>query len=141
MESKEEFAQKLIFPVGPEAPEEIAENFIGRVYLYALVPFDSPLKHPVSHVVFEPRCRNNWHKHPRGQILLVTGGRGWYQEEGKEARELHAGDVVEILPSVKHWHGAAADSWFAHIAMEADMIAGPPEWLEPMSDEQYNKLR
>jgi quercetin dioxygenase-like cupin family protein len=94
----------------------------------------------IGNVTFEPGCRNNWHKHPGGQILLVTGGRGWYQEDGKEARELHAGDIVEIPCNVKHWHGAAKDSWFVHIAIEANTKAGPAEWLGPVTDEEYHKL-
>ena len=90
-------------------------------------------------------CRNNWHVHRGdkggGQILLVTGGRGWYQEWGKEARELHAGDVVAIPVGVKHWHGAAKDSWFAHIAIEVPGENTSNEWLEPVEDEEYAKLK
>lgn len=72
---------------------------------------------------------------------MVTGGRGWYQEEGKPAQELHAGDVVEILPNVKHWHGAASDSWFVHLAVAATISEGPTEWFEPVTDEEYKKLK
>ncbi len=105
------------------------------------MPYDSPLKCIVSNVTFEPGCHNKWHRHSGGQVLLVTLGRGWYQEEGKEPRELHPGDVVEILPNVKHWHGAASDSWFSHISIEVDKTAGPIEWLEPVTEEEYKKLR
>ncbi len=105
-----------------------------------IVPFDSKLGCPIGNVAFEPGCRNNWHKHSGGQILLVTGGRGCYQEEGKEARELHAGDVVEIPCNVKHWHGAAPDSWFFHLAIEANAKADAAQWLKPVSDEDYNNL-
>ncbi len=76
-----------------------------------------------------------------GQILLVTGGRGWYQEEGKEAQELQAGDVVNIPQGVKHWHGAAKDSWFVHIAVEIPGVNGKTEWLEAVDDEHYSKLK
>lgn len=90
-------------------------------------------------------CRNNWHIHHGdkggGQILLVTGGRGWYQEWGKEAQELHAGDVVAIPVGIKHWHGAAKDSWFAHIAIEIPGENTSNEWLEPVSKEEYGKLK
>ena len=87
-------------------------------------------------------CRNNWHIHHKGgQILLVTGGRGWYQEWGKEARELKAGDVVNIPPEVKHWHGAAKDSWFSHLAVEVPAEGASNEWLEAVSDEAYGKLK
>lgn len=72
--------------------------------------------------------------------MLVTGGRGWYQEEGKPARELHAGDVVEIPQNIKHWHGAAKDSWFVHLSIEADAKAGPAEWFEPVSQSDYENL-
>jgi len=130
-----------IFPFGVKITGENAKNFTGIVYLSALVSYDSPLKCIISNVTFEPGCRNKWHKHAGGQVLLVTLGRGWYQEEGKEPRELHPGDVVEILPNVKHWHGAASDSWFSHISIEVDKTAGPIEWLEPVTDEEYKKLR
>jgi quercetin dioxygenase-like cupin family protein len=133
--------ESVIFPRGEKAPEFVAKYFMGTSYVNMVVSPDSPLKCPIYNVTFEPRCRNNWHKHPGGQILLVTGGKGWYQEDGKEARELHAGDVVEILPNVKHWHGAAADSLFVHLAVDADMSAGPAEWLEPVTDEEYNNLK
>ncbi|MNN92035.1 Cupin domain protein [compost metagenome] len=92
----------------------------------------------VGNVTFEPGCRNNWHIHRDGfQILLVTGGEGWYQEEGKSAQFLKAGDVIVTHDGVKHWHGAAQDSWFEHIAI----TAGRPEWLEPVSDEEYNNIK
>ena len=97
---------------------------------------------PVSNVTFEPGCRNNWHIHHKGgQILLVTDGRGWYQEWGKPARELKPGDTVDIPPEVKHWHGAAKDSWFAHIAISVPAEGASNEWLEPVSVEEYNKLK
>jgi quercetin dioxygenase-like cupin family protein len=73
--------------------------------------------------------------------LLVTGGRGWYQEEGQPAQQLQVGDVVQILPNVKHWHGAVADSWFVHLAKEPDISGGPPVWFERVSDDEYKKLR
>ena len=85
---------------------------------------------------------NNWHIHHKGgQILLVTGGRGWYQEWGKPAQELHAGDVVNIPPEVKHWHGAAKDSWFQHLAVEVPAEGASNEWLESVDPEEYAKLK
>ena len=88
--------------------------------------------------------RSNWHIHRAksggGQILLCTGGRGWYQEEGKDAQELHAGDVVHIPAGVKHWHGAAKDSWFVHLAVEVPGEETRSEWCEPVTDEEYDKL-
>ena len=93
-------------------------------------------------VTFEPKCRNNWHIHHKGgQILIAVSGRGWYQAWGEEARELNPGDVVNIPPETKHWHGAAKDSWFTHIAVEIPSEGGSTEWLEPVADEEYNKLK
>ena len=95
-----------------------------------------------ANVTFEPGCRNNWHIHHKGgQILLVTSGRGYYQEWGKPAQELKAGDVVNIPAGVKHWHGAASDSWFAHIAIAVPAEGASTEWLEKVSDEEYSKLK
>ncbi len=98
----------------------------------------------IGNVTFEPGCRNNWHIHKAdkggGQILLCTGGKGWYQEWGKPAQELNAGDVVHIPAGVKHWHGAAKDSWFVHIAVEVPGENTSSEWCEPVSDEEYNNL-
>ena len=99
----------------------------------------------IGNVTFEPGCRNNWHIHHAksggGQILLCTAGRGYYQEWGKPAQELHPGDVVNIPPEVKHWHGAALDSWFAHLAVEVPAEGASNEWLEAVSDEDYSKLK
>ena len=95
-----------------------------------------------ANVTFEPTSRNNWHIHHKtGQTLLVVAGRGYYQEWGKEAQELKPGDVVEIKEGVKHWHGAAKDSWFTHIAISVPVEGASSEWLEPVSDEEYNKLK
>ena len=115
-----------------------AEYFIGKSFLNPLAKSNGV---GVANVTFEPGCRNNWHIHHKGgQILLVTDGKGWYQEWGKPAQELKPGDVVNIAPEVKHWHGAAKDSWFAHIAIEVPAPDSSNEWLEPVDDEQYNKL-
>ncbi len=117
-----------------------AKYFDGQSYLNML----SGEQVIVANVTFEPACRNHWHIHHAksggGQILLVTAGRGWYQEWGKEARELHPGDVVNIPPNVKHWHGAAKDSWFQHLAIEVAGEDSSNEWCEAVSEEEYNKL-
>lgn len=114
--------------------------FSGQSYLNMLV--DSNL--PIGNVTFEPGCRNNWHIHHAdskgGQILLCTYGRGWYQEWGKPARELKEGSVVVIPAGIKHWHGAASDSWFVHVAVEVPGENAHTEWLEPVSDADYEKL-
>ena len=128
-----------IFPRG-EKNTAFAQYFIGQSYLNMLTTQGVG----IGNVTFEPGCRNNWHIHHAktggGQILLCTAGRGWYQEWGKEPRELHPGDAVVIPAGVKHWHGAAKDSWFAHLAVEVPGEETGNEWLEPVDDEQYGKL-
>lgn len=131
---------KEIFPRGGENTA-YARHFVGRSYLNML-----PLEQmTIGNVTFEPGCRNDWHIHHAasggGQILLVTAGRGYYQEWGKPARELRPGDVVSIRAGVKHWHGAAPDSWFSHLAVEVPGQETRNEWCEPVSDEDYNKLK
>lgn len=120
--------------------DSYAQYFDGQSYLNML----SREQVIVANVTFEPACRNHWHIHHAksggGQILLVTAGRGYYQEWGKEARELHPGDVVNIPPNVKHWHGAAKDSWFQHLAIEVAGEDSSNEWCEAVSEEDYNKL-
>lgn len=138
-DAREAFAREMIFPLG--APNDAyAQYFIGRSYLAPV----SDRQVRIFNVTFEPRCRNNWHIHRAaqggGQMLVCVAGRGWYQEWGRPARELRPGDVVHIPAGVKHWHGAAADSWFAHLAIEVDGMACSNEWLEPVGDEQYNEL-
>lgn len=120
-----------------EKNEAFAQYFTGQSYLNMLTTEQVG----IGNVTFEPGCRNNWHiHHGGGQILLCAAGRGYYQEWGKPAQELHPGDVVNIPPEVKHWHGAAPDSWFAHLAVEVPSENGSNEWLEPVSDEEYSKL-
>ena len=130
-------AQGVVFGFGEENP--YGQYFTGKSYLQKITTENGV---PMFNVTFEPKCRNNWHIHHKGgQILLVTQGRGWYQEWGKPARELKPGDVVNIPAETKHWHGAAKDSWFTHIAVEVPSDGGSTEWLEPVSDEDYNKLK
>ena len=128
-----------VFPTG--GPNDaFAQYFIGQSYL-GIVSTDQVF---VGNVTFEPGCRNNWHIHHAeqggGQILLCTAGRGWYQEWGQPARALNPGDVVNIPAGVKHWHGAQADSWFQHLAIEVPAVNGSNEWLEPVTDEDYAAL-
>lgn len=121
-----------------EKNDAYARYFVGQSYLKMLTTEGVV----IGNVTFEPGCRNNWHIHHQGgQILLVTGGRGYYQEWGKPARELNAGDVVNIPPEVKHWHGAAPDSWFAHLAVEVPAAGVSNEWLEPVTDAEYGNLK
>ncbi|MBC1693132.1 cupin domain-containing protein [Listeria welshimeri] len=116
------------------------DYFIGNAYLKMLVPEDTVYNCPIGNVTFEPGARNNWHIHDGGQILLVTGGTGYYQEEGQPAKLLKEGDVVTIPKDVKHWHGATKDSWFVHLAISTNVELGGTTWLEPVSDEHYDKL-
>lgn len=138
-DEKTRFQREMIFPIG-EPNTAYAQYFTGNSYLAPI----SREQVSISNVTFEPRCRNNWHIHHAskggGQILLCTGGRGWYQEEGQPARALRAGDVVHIPAGVKHWHGAEADSWFIHLAVEVPGEGTRNEWCEPVSDEEYSKL-
>jgi len=130
------FEGEGIFPKG-NLNEAYAQYFTGTSYLELL----STQGVFIGNVTFEPGCRNFWHIHHKGgQILLVTHGRGWYQEAGKPARELRPGDVVNIPPETRHWHGAARDSWFAHVAVEVPAEGKSNEWLEPVSDEEYDAL-
>ena len=128
-----------IFGLG-EPNDAFAQYFIGQSYLNVL----NKEGVPISNVTFEPGCRNNWHIHHAetggGQILLCTDGRGWYQAWGEKARELYPGDVVYIPAGMKHWHGAAKDSWFSHVAISVPGTGTSNEWLEPVDDEQYGSL-
>ena len=135
----EEIKNGAIFERGEKNP--FGQYFVGQSYLKMLTTEGVA----IGNVTFEPGCRNNWHIHKSskngGQILLVTGGRGYYQEWGKEAQELKPGDVVVIPANVKHWHGAARNSWFAHLSVEVPGENTSNEWLEPVSEEDYNKLK
>ena len=111
-------------------------NFIGTAYLYPMSEVKD-LNVPMFNVTFEPACRNSWHRHSGGQLLIATAGIGYYQEKEKPARRLFPGDIVEIAPGVEHWHGAAPDSWFAHIAIECNPENNEVTWLSPVNDEDY----
>ena len=136
---RDKFQSEIMFPIGE--PNPYGDYFVGQSYLAPV----STEQVSVFNVTFEPACRNNWHIHHAksggGQMLICIGGRGYYQEWGKETRELHAGDVVNIPANVKHWHGAAHDSWFSHLAFEIQGEDGSTEWCEPVSEEEYGKLK
>ena len=138
-DAKAEFERSMIFPIG-QPNTAYAKYFIGNSYLATIS--DSQI--PFFNVTFEPGCRNNWHIHHAttggGQMLVGVAGRGWYQEEGKPAQEILPGTVIHIPANVKHWHGAAKDSWFAHLAFEIPGENSSNEWLEAVTDEEYNKL-
>lgn len=139
----EEFNKENVFGKGQEN-KMFEKYFVGKSFLNPLTNYE---KDPmfIANITFEPGCRNNWHIHhgKKGgeQILICTAGEGWYQEEGKEAVSLEAGMVITIPTDVKHWHGAKADSWFSHIAFSVPGEETSNEWCEPVSDEEYNKLK
>ncbi|WP_458122317.1 cupin domain-containing protein [Paenibacillus sp. Z6-24] len=130
--NNEHLSSSTIFPLG----EKVESYFVGDAYLQMVFTDPAPLNAGIGNVTFAPGARNNWHSHTVGQVLLVTGGEGWYQEEGKDAQLIKTGDVINIPPNVKHWHGATTDSWFVHLAI----TPGQTEWLEPVNDEWYNQL-
>ena len=138
--AKARHAASMIFPIG-EPNVAYAKYFIGQSYLAPV----SISQVGVHNVTFEPGCRNNWHVHHAkeggGQILICVAGRGYYQEWGKDAVEMKPGDCINLPAGVKHWHGAAPDSWFSHLAVEVPGTEASNEWLEPVTDEQYGKLK
>ena len=123
-----------------EPNDAYAKYFVGQSYLNRLTKDGVR----IANVTFEPGCRNNWpiHKAEKGggQILLCTAGNGWYQEWGRPARQLKAGDVVQIRANTKHWHGAAKDSWFAHLSVEVPGEKTENVWLEPVDEADYMHL-
>lgn len=139
-DAKAAHADQMVFPIG-EPNDAFAKYFIGQSYLAPV----STSQVGVFNVTFEPGCRNNWHIHHAdkggGQILLCVAGRGYYQEWGKEAVELHPGDCINIPVGVKHWHGAALDSWFSHLAIEVPGENSSNEWMEAVDDSQYGVLK
>lgn len=136
------FIEQNVFGKGQENTY-FAQYFVGNSFLN---PLTNPEEYALflANITFEPGCRNNWHIHHAkeggGQILLCTAGSGWYQEEGKEPISLEPGMVIKIPVGVKHWHGAKADSWFSHIAVEVPGVETKNEWCEPVSEKAYNML-
>lgn len=129
-----------VFSIG-DKNDAYAKYFVGQSYLNII----SKEQIVIGNVTFEPGCRNNWHIHHAdeggGQILLITAGKGYYQEFAKEVRTLQPGDIVNIPANVKHWHGASPESWFAHIAIEVPGKNCRTEWCEPVNSSEYNILK
>lgn len=125
-------------PVFPKGEKITNSNFAGTAYLHMMGAKDTALHASFGNITFEPKARTNWHSHPGGQILFITEGQGFYQAKGQPARLLHKGDVVEIPRNVVHWHGAAPDIEFAHIAVSLNTDDGGAVWSGPVTDEEYN---
>lgn len=138
-DAKSAHQNSMIFPIG-EPNEGFAQYFVGQSYLAPI----STSQVNIFNVTFEPKCHNNWHIHRAekggGQILVCVAGRGYYQEWGKSAQVLHPGDIVHIPTDVKHWHGAAPDSWFSHLSVEVPGENCSNEWLEAVNQSEYEKL-
>ena len=136
---KDKYQNTIFFPIGE--PNPYGKFFVGQSYLAPI----STKQVPVFNVTFEPGCRNNWHIHRAtsggGQMLICVGGRGFYQEWDKEPVEMTPGKFINIPVGVKHWHGAAPDSWFSHLALEIPGESASTEWLEAVSDEDYSSIK
>jgi quercetin dioxygenase-like cupin family protein len=137
MNTAENHSSNPIFPKGDPAP---ADYFTGNAFVKMLLPNENAFNCFLGNVVFEPGCRNNWHSHPGGQLLICTEGVGYYQEKGKAIQLLERGDIVQILPDVIHWHGASPESEFTHIAIITNTAAGGTVWMERVTDEEYSSL-
>ena len=139
-DEKAKHEASMMFPIG-ETNDKFAKYFMGQSYLAPV----SMNQVGIFNVTFEPKCRNNWHIHHAknggGQILICVAGHGYYQELGKKAIEMNPGDCINIPAGVKHWHGAASDSWFSHLAVDVPGVECSTEWLEAVSDEEYNKFK
>lgn len=140
LNAKQVHQNSMVFPIG-DPNDGFAQYFVGQSYLAPI----STEQVKIFNVTFEPGCRNNWHVHEAdkdgGQVLVCVAGRGYYQEWNKEPQELYPGDVVNIAPGVKHWHGAAPDRWFSHLAVEVSGENCHCKWCEPVDEECYNKLK
>lgn len=133
-EKTENKTGNAIFPKGEKAP---AENFAGTVYVQPLAPKNENNNFSIASVTFEPGARANWHTHPAGQTILVTAGRGLYQEKGKSIRTLNKGDVILCSPDIEHWHGASPETAMTHVVITNYKGDSQVDWLKPVTDEEY----
>jgi quercetin dioxygenase-like cupin family protein len=138
MSTSSNLNESAIFPKGKKATDG---NFTGTAWVERLVLNDDIFNCPIYNVTFSSGARTDWHRHPGGQILLVTGGKGYFKEEGRPVQSLQRGDVVRINPNAKHWHGATTDSSFVHVAINPNRNKGNAEWLGPVADEEYNNVK
>lgn len=126
-------------PAFPKGEKANTINFTGTVWVYMMITPDNIYNSSIGNVIFEPGARTNWHKHPGGQILLVTDGKGFYQEKGKPAQVIQKGDVVRIPPDTEHWHGASSGSSLTHIAISPNLQKGSVKWMQPVTDAEYSE--
>ena len=131
-------AEQAIFPKGQQGSPE---NFTGKSFSTRLVDSDSTYNTLVGNVLFEPGARSNWHKHPGGQILIITAGVGYHQQKGKPIEIMRKGDVVKCPPNVEHWHGASPDSSLHQMYIIPNTQKGIVEWLQPVTDKEYNAVK
>lgn len=131
---------ETIFPKGEVITGATANYFTGQAWLQMLMTDAANFDCSVVNVTFKPGCRNNWHSHLGGQILLVTSGEGYYQEQGQPIQLIKTGDVVEIKHNIVHWHGATPDNEMVHLAISTRVNLGSAEWGEPVTDEHYNSF-
>lgn len=125
-------------PTFPKGEKVVSENFTGTVWLNYLAETDTVHNVNIGSVTFEPGARTNWHFHKGGQILLVTEGKGQYQEKGKPIEIINKGDVVKCPPNIEHWHGATSKDTMTHIAIGTNTNIGGAVWLKAVTDEEYN---
>jgi len=137
--NNQKMAEKQNEPVFPKGEKVVSENFTGTVWLNYLSETDTVHNVNIGSVTFEPGARTNWHYHKGGQILLVTDGKGLYQEKGKPIEIINKGDVVKCPPNIEHWHGATSKDTMTHIAIGTNTNIGGAIWLDPVTDEEYNK--
>ena len=130
--------QQAIFPKGEQGP---GKNFTGKTYNYGLVAEDSVYNTVIGNVLFEPGARSNWHKHPAGQILIITAGEGYHQQRGKPMERMQKGDVVKCPPNVEHWHGATSSSSLHQMYIIPNTEKGIVEWLQPVTDKEYSAFK
>lgn len=126
-----------LFPKGEKTSKEW---FSGDAYLQPLVARDKNNNFVIGSVTFEPGARTNWHMHPKGQILMVTEGIGWYQEKGKPAQSIKKGEVINVPENIEHWHGASAGNRMAHIAITNYLGEENAKWLLPVTNEEYKQV-
>jgi len=131
-------AKQAIFPKGEQGP---ASNFTGKAFNYGLVANDSTYHTVVGNVYFEPGARSNWHRHPAGQILVITAGEGYHQIKGRPIEKMRKGDVVKCPPNVEHWHGASPNSALHQMYIIPNTEKGIVEWLQPVTDKEYSAFK